>query len=327
MMKSSLYLILLLPLLTALGGCASKPDKPDDHPLSTSQQERALQHARPPQQFGFTVYATPKGIAYAGRCRLHPNHFTSADMIEEAVPVIGMRGRAQRHKLHALIDTSAPESWMEFSVSRDLGAFFMDFNGQFFPYSGEYNTGDINAFAAVVTQLRIDDFFMESIPFYIRMSRGSLGPLSRGIRKPHVDAVLGYDNLSAFEYVQFDFRGNRINFSASTPYTPMTEEIAEVALIVEAPGHGLAVEGIMDGRPVPVLLDLAGDFSLARGDVRVGTTREIQIGDLAFREVPTLLLPVHNVPPRIGRQLLDPYLVTICSREGMVYFEKYPEEE
>ena len=320
-------LLVLLPLLLALGGCASKTDEPEDHPLSTAQQERALLHSRPPQQFGFSVYPTPRGITYSGQGRLHPNHFTSADMIEEGIPVIGMRGRAQRNKLNALIDTSSPHSWMEFSVSRDFDAFFMEMNSQPFPYIGEYNTGGVMAFAAVVTQLRIDNLFIESVPFYVRMSRGSLGPMSRGIREPPVDAVLGYDNLRAFEYIQFDLRDNRINFSASTPYTPVTETAADVALIVRAPGHGLAVEGIIDGKPVPVLLDMAGDFSLARGDARVGATREVQIGDLTFEDVPTLLLPVHNVPPRIGRQLLESYRVTICNRERMVYFEKYPDDD
>ena len=33
------------------------------------------------------------------------------------------------------------------------------------------------------------------------------------------------------------------------------------------------------------------------------------------------------VPPRNGRQLLESYRVTICNRDGMVYFEKYPEDD
>jgi len=37
-------------------------------------------------------------------------------------------------------------------------------------------------------------------------------------------------------------------------------------------------------------------------------------------------IPEHRVaPPRVGRKLLAPYLITICNNEGVVYFEKLME--
>jgi len=318
-----------IPLLSilVLAGCASKNGKREDKPLSQTQIEMCLSHAKPPQQFGFHIFAVGDGIAYSGNGRLHPNHFTSAEMIEEGIPVIGMRGRFPRDTMDVLIDTSSPVSWMEFSVSQDFKAYFMGINDMLIPYRGGYNTGGITAFAGVVTQMRIDNLFIENMPFYIRMAKGSLGPLTRGIHKPKIDAIVGHDNLRIFEYVQFDLQNNAINFSATRPYTPNPDLLVDAVRIVEAPGHGLAVEGEIDGHPTPVILDFAGNFNFARGDIKVGTTRLIEIGRLSFRDTTTLVLPVHAAPPRVGRKLLAPYLITICNKEGMVYFEQLPVEE
>lgn len=310
-----------------LSGCASNSDKPKDNFLSRTQQEMSLSRARAPQQFGFSLHAVEHGITFSGAGRTHPNHFTAAEMIEENIPVIRINGRSRRLSMNILVDVSSPVSWMEFSTSQDFNAYFMGINDMVIPYRGNYNTGGANAYAAVVTQLRINHLFIENVPFYIRMSRGSLGPLARGIRKPKVDAVLGYDNLQIFEYVQFDLQNNAIHFSATNPYTPNEAALSGTAEIVRAPGHGLAVEGIIDDLPTPVIIDFAADFSIARGDAKVATTRLLEVGDLSFTNTRTLLLPTHVAPPRIGRKLLEPYLVTICNKEGVVYFERLPSKE
>ncbi len=321
--RQSVAILILSSLL--LAGCISNNGEPEDNPLSSAQIEMCLSRTRPPQQFGFSIFAVEGGVAYAGRGRLHPNHFTSAEMLEENIPVIRMRGRSKRNTMTVLVDTSSPVSWMEFSTSQDFNAYFMGINDNVIPYRGNYNTGGIKAFASVVTQVRIDNLFIENIPFYIRMSQGSLGPLARGIHKPEIDAIVGYDNLRSFEYVQFDLQDNTISFSASQPYTPNPDILLDVAKIVKAPGYGLAIEGKLDDQPIPLILDFAGDFSLARGDIKVATTRLLQMGHISLRDVPTLVLPTHVAPPRVGRKLLTPYLITICNNEGVVYFEKLME--
>ena len=319
--------ILMLSTLTLAGCLSNNGEPPKDKPLSKTRIEKCLSHPRPPQQYGFSIYPVEGGMAYAGQGRLHPNHLTSAEMLEENIPVIIMRGRSPRNKLNALIDISSPVSWMEFSVSQDFTAYFMGINDHVLPYRGNYNTGGVPAFAAVVTQMRIDNFFIENIPFYIRMAEGSLGPLARGIREPEIDAIVGYDNLRSFEYIQYDLQNNTIGFSATTPFSPTEGLESEVVKIVKVPGHGLAVEGKIDDQSLPIILDFAADYSLARGDVKVATTRLVHIGEIELKEVPTLVLPVHDSPPRVGRKVLAPYIVTICNKKGVVYFEKLPPEE
>ncbi|MEN8254037.1 MAG: hypothetical protein ABFR33_01070 [Verrucomicrobiota bacterium] len=319
------YVAILILSSLMLAGCISKNKEPEDNPISPAQIEMCLSRARPPQQFGFSIFAVEGGIAYAGRGRLHPNHFAYAEMHEENIPVIKMRGRSKRDSMNVLVDTSSPVSWMEFSTSQDFRAFFMGINDEVIPYRGSYNTGGTPAFAAVVTQLRIDTLFIESVPFYIRMAEGSLGPLARGIRKPEVDAVMGYDNLRSFEYIQFDLQNNSIAFSATHPYKPNEALLLEAAKIVAAPGQGLMIEGMVDEEITPITLDFAGNYSLARNGIKTGTTRHVELGHMPFDDVPTLVLPTHTAPPRVGRKLLAPYLITICNKEGMVYFEQIPD--
>ncbi len=318
--------ILLMFASFVLTGCLSNSTEPKDEPLSEVQQEMVLSRARPPQQFGFKIFRIKDGIGFKGQGRLHPNHSTSANMIEGSIPAIKMRGRSQRNRMVALLDISSPVSWMEFSTSQDFGAILLGINDMVLPYRGTYNTGGMNAYAAVVTQLRIDQLFFENVPFYIRMSKGSLGPLARGIRKPKIDAILGYDNLRNFEYIQFDLQNGTITFSTSQPYSENIDRLIDIAHIIEAPGHGLAIEGEIDGKSTPLILDFAGDFSLARGDIKVASTRLLRLGHISLHDVPTLILPVHSAPPRIGRKLLSPYLITICNNEGVVYFESQPEK-
>jgi hypothetical protein len=266
------------------------------------------------------------GITYHGLCRLHPNHYAYKNMKRQGVPIIEMRGRAKRDKMDVLVDLSSPTSWMEFQTSRKFNAHFLGINDEVIPYRGGFNTGGVNAYAAVATQLRIDDLFIENVPFYVRMAMGSIGPLARGIRSPRIDAVLGYDNLRTFEFIQFNFQDNTILFSATDPYKPNKELLINTAKIVRLPGYGLAVEGALPGNPTPIILDPAGHFSFARGDVKVNVTSKVRLGNYAFQNVPTLVLPINNTPPRIGRKMLEPFLVTICNRQGVVYFELPPVE-
>ena len=59
--------------------------------------------------------------------------------------------------------------------------------------------------------------------------------------------------------------------------------------------------------------------------MKVNMTKQVSLGDVVFRKVPTLLLPTYNAPARAGRRMLENYLITICPKKGVVYFERFPE--
>ena len=324
-MKNFFKTIPALFAIVALSGCSTPgSNSGEEVVLPKTQQNTYLSHAKPPQEFGFSAFPVKDGLAYRGRVRLHPNHLALAKYQKGTLPAVSMSGKAHRQKASVLIDFSSPNSWMEFNTSQDLNAVFLGMDDKNIPYRGGYNTGEADAYAGVVRQMRIKQLFMENIPFYIRMAMNSLGPLARGIQTPHIDAVLGYDNLSAFEYIQLDPDAEVIRFSSTAPYTPHEDLLMAKVRIVNSPNHGLAVEGAIFGEPTPIVLDFAGDYHFARGDVKVHSTKQVSLGDVVYRKVPTLLLPLHNAPPRAGRKMLDKYIVTICNREGMVYFERIP---
>lgn len=316
-------LAMALASVLVLAGCKSKKA---GVPLPLEQQSAYLAMAKPPQQFGFTAFKTGEGIACSGTCRLHPRHTAKAKMIKGDIPAIKMMGESRTYTLNVLLDFSSPVSWIEFSKSRELGAHFLGVNKTVIPYRGDLNTGGNNAFASIVTRLRIDQLFIEDLPFYTVMATGSLGPLVRGIYSPKIDAILGYDNLRVFEAIQIDAEKKQIFFSATTPYTPGNSPTTLRARIVKKSGSGLAVMGSVSGEPTPILLDFAGNFDFARGDVKVSSTDTVTLGDLALADVPTLVLPENSSLPRIGRKILSNYVVTICSKQGVVYFDRYPEK-
>ncbi len=316
-------LLILLPACLVLSGCLTTKSK-EEQPISLARQRVYLEKTTTPQELGFSIHRAEKnGIAYSGAARLHPHHLATADMLKK-VPVIKLRGRSKRNTLKALLDFGSASSWLEFSTSREFKARFMGIDGRVIPYRGTSNTGGQNAYAGVVTQLRIDTLFIENIPFYIRMANHSLGPLARGIQKPKVDAVLGYDNLRVFEYIQIDLRNHTVSFSSDLPYIPHDNLLMTTARIINLPGHGLAIEGAIYGSPVPIILDFAGDYHFERGDKKVNNTRQVSLGDIVFRNVPTLVLEPNKSPPRAGRKMLESYIITICAPKGVVYFERPP---
>ncbi len=317
-------LLLILPLLFA--GCASTDKPQPEIVLSQAKQQSFLANAKHPAEFGFDVYRTEDGIGCRGTARLHPNHLAGVELKHGHLPVIDMTGRARRQKMKVLVDTMSPNSWMELSTAQEMKASFLGVGNHSIPYRGNYDTGRVAAYAAVVPQMRIDQLFIESIPLYVRMAMNSLGPLARGIGTPTVDAAMGYDILRLFEYVQFDFVHGAINFSATIPYVPHEDLVMAEAKIVPVNHFGLAVEGAVDGETKGILLDFAGDYEFARGDAKVGTTRQVDLGGVVFVHVPTLVMPIHNAPPRAGRRLLEKYIVTVCPQKGVVYFERPPEE-
>lgn len=290
------------------------------------QQNTYLSHAKEPELFGFRTTQTDQGPAlHDAHARLHPNQTIAIKLSKGQIPVIKIRGHARRIHTTALLDTSSPTSWMEFSTSRKFRAVFLGADTYTIPYSGTFNTGDAPAFAAVVSRIQIDTLQIENVPLYVRMATHSLGPLARGITSPDIGAVLGYDVLQEFAYIRFNSREQLLELSSTQPYTPSEELLMTTADIVAVKNHGLAVAGSLLGKSEPIILDFAGDYHFSRGDAKVNITKQVGLGDVVFRKVPTLILPTYDAPARAGRRMLEDYIVTICPKRGVVYFERFPE--
>lgn len=318
------YMLLFLLLLN---GCSSMPFISSDLslveiPLSEEQQEIYLSKSKPAQHFGFQVFPLPRGeVGLRGSARLHPNQRAQLAMSPIDPLLVPIMGKNKKNTALALLDTASPTSWLEFAYSRDLLAKFLGFRDQHFPYRGQRSTGGVNAYAALVHQLRIDQLFIENMPMYVRMATGSLGPQGRSLDEPQLKAVLGYDVLQLFSIVQIDFPRQMIRFSTTDSYTPNAIDLLAKAAILDHPQGGLVVEGALFGEKTAIVLDLAGAYALARPDIQEPYTRQLSIDELVFRQIPTLPLPPGNLP-YLGRELLDECIITLCPQADVVYIEK-----
>lgn len=307
-----------------LAGCASEPDFGDEEFLSNREQKSALAKTKSPQYFGFGAFPVQGGIGYRGTARLHPNQVATMDLKRDDIPVIDFRGKSRRDNGNVLLDTSSMYSWVEFDTAQDLDVTFMGMKESLAPYPGQH-IGGAKAYAGVIDQIRLDQLFIDNIPMYVRMARGSLGPMARGIYDPPVDMVLGYDVLGLFETIQINLREGTVQLSPSHPYRPNEDLLMSQAQIIPTQGYGLVIDGSVYGRPSPIVIDLAGDYDFMRSDKKVNQTKQVSLGQVVFRHVPTTYLAVDGVLPRAGRRMLENYIITICPNQGYVYLERYPE--
>lgn len=319
------YTLLTLIFTTALlSGCSTKDGNIGaEKYMSEREQKAALAKVKTPQYYGFQVFPIEGGISFRGQARLHPNHQAEMDFLD-GQPVIKIRGKSKRQKGQALLDFSSANTWIEFDKSQEFDVTFLGMNEEFFPSPGQ--SGGVNGYAGVIRQIRIENLFMENVPLFVRMSRGALGPVARNIYDPHVDVSLGYDVLSQFETIQISMRHEKVIFSSSHPYIPNEDLLMSSASIQRISGYGLVIAGTIYGQKTPIVLDLAGDYHFMRNDKRVANTKQVGLGDLVYRKVPTQFLNIEGALPRAGRKMLEPYLITICPQQGFVYFERYPED-
>jgi hypothetical protein len=319
--------VLWLGALAVLSGCILTDKDAEEVVLSDSQIKDFLSMAKMPQLYGFHVVNESNGIGYTGAARFHVNHMAKADFLHDEFPVIKIRGRSRVNNLVMLIDPSTPDSFISYDKAIEFRAKPLGVDGLTIPYRGVYNTGKATAYASVITQLRVHQFFFENVPVYVRMATGGVGPRARFIDEPQIEGVLGYENLRELAFIQIDYTNKKIYLSASIPYE--APEDALQAKIVTRKGYGLLVAGsIFDaerGREIdtPVVIDPAGRYALARADTKSLTTRQLSLGELAIRNVETL--PFNQIEyafPRVGYDFLSKYLVTICPQQGVVYFER-----
>ena len=319
-MKLSINIISIYCLLFLFTGCSTnKVTNTELIVLPKAQQDAYLSRSKPAKYFGYSVFGQPNGaVGLKGEARLHPNHKAIAGMINN-MPLIPISGRNQSFKSFAILDTGSPISWMEFKYAQDLNADFLAYRERNIPYQGIYNIGEVDAYAAVVHQLRIDQLFIENIPLYVKMAIGSLGPQARGIKNPPLSSVIGYDILKLFSVVQFDFDAGIIRLASTQTYTPNEALLVGSSSIIDKEGLGLVVEGSIFGESTPVVLDFAGNYHLTTPNAMYPFTRQLSIGDLVFRKVPTERFD--NIP-RVGNKLFSDLIVTICPKEKIVYFER-----
>jgi hypothetical protein len=313
MKTTSLILFTSAVLLAA--GCKTTETKPE--PVKWKEQSAYMAKVRDPRIYGFNIYQTPGGgIEYRDGSRLHPNQVAELPMKakEPLRPVAMLRGKFGLES-PVLLDFTAVAGWLEFDLAQELGAIpLSERKAQLVKMSGEEFAGCFS----VVPSLRFKQLQVERPLFYVRMANGPIGTLARGIEEPELKGVIGWDLLKTFGQIHLDYAKKRTVISTiETAYDPEPSLfVARVPLLKNA--GVCAVRGLVDGKPEVILIDPAGDFEVATAGSQALTT--VQLDPALVFSTPGVSLSPGGT--RIGAQLLQNYKITICPKEGMIYFEK-----
>jgi hypothetical protein len=313
-MKTTAMILTASAVLLA-AGCKTTETKPE--PVKWKEQSAYMAKVRDPRIYGFNIYQTSGGgIEYRDGCRLHPNQIAELPMKakEPLRPVAMLRGKFGLDA-PVLLDFTAVAGWLEFDLAQELGAIpLSERKAQLVKMSGEEFAGCLS----VVPAMRFKQLQVERPLVYVRMANGPIGTLARGIEEPELKGVIGWDLLKTFGQIYLDYAGKRTVISTvETAYDPEPALfVARVPLIKHA--GVCAVRGLVDGKPEVILIDPAGDFEVATAGAQSVATVQLDPG-LIF-SAPAVASSPGGL--RVGAQLLKNFKITICPKEGMIYFEK-----
>ena len=322
-MRSTMLPMFLTGLLVLAAGC-STPAPRSSVPLSEGQVAALYKAQRRPQVFGMTDYSEKGQASFAGAHRLHAHHLATAltKGKDKRVPLIEISSGSP-NKVLALVDTSSADSWCTPEAGVALGVAPLGPPG--YTRRPRHVLVDAKGFLCVASKLRIEDLHMENALVFMRSATAPLGNLSRDVSAPAPDVVLGTSFLRAFNYVRFDFAKGEILFSATTDYRIRDESLLASVPIQWVDGS-IAVEGMLDGTPTNIIIDVAGDYAAGIAGETGTTLRQISTGDLVTRNVeatPLRNLALTDSPsPRAGLELLSRCVLTLDFRRNLVHFER-----
>ncbi len=314
-MKSTISLFFLSALVLIGSSCKTTEPEPPK-PISWKQQSAYMAKVKDPRYFGYSIYQTPGGIEYRGGSRVRSNQAKMLDMeVKQPLrPVVMVRGNLGL-TVPLLLDLTSASSWMEFDMAESMGAVpLSEDSAHLVKTPGE----EIPGCLSVVSTIRAGQVFMENPLVYVRMANGSLGSLARGIEKPEVKGVIGWDLLKKFEQIYFDYSKKRVAISTvKSAYVPDPSQLIAKLPLVKNIG-ACAVRGIVDGKEGVIFIDPAGDFEVAT-DGATAVSSIVLDPDLVFSAPAVAESPSGT---RIGARLLQNYQIIICPQAGWVYFEK-----
>ena len=311
-------------LAFALAACSTPPT--GIRPFTAGQRGAFLKRAKPPEAFGLTSYRTDDGPIFAGAHRLHHGQtavLPFAGTEEDAPPMVDLSILGVKKPIRALVDTTSRDNWAVPELVPLMRGVPIGPPGV--GRTADHVLDDVGGILFIAPKIVLDEAQVESALFYARAAFGPLGPPARWVAEPEPQAVLGATLLRAFPLCQLDLPRQRIVLATSQDYTPDEGRLLATLPLLDEKG-AMACLATLDGKPGKVLLDIAGDFEMAVNDPIAAAVTQLTLGDLVLRHVPVqnghdlgLGLPDN---PRLGRRLLQRFVITIDTRRKLVYFER-----
>ncbi len=296
-------------VLLSLAGCKTTDSTAE--PISWGQQKAYLSRVRDPRVFGLSIYDTPAGLQLRGGGRLHPSQGAVLDMVAKKPfrPVVKISGSTKR-VYPVLLDFVSNRSWLEFGAAQKMLATPV---AEYKPELIRLPNDEIPACLSIVSKFRLDQLHIENPLVYVRLAKGAIGSISRGIDDLDLAGVIGWDLLRKMEQIRFLYSEKKVVLFTTEPYDPNPSVVIAALPLVKHAG-ACAVRGRVNGKDQLILIDPAGDFEVA------GTSSSIELTpDLVFSSSEEAVSPGGV---RIGARALQRYEICICPKVGLIYFEK-----
>lgn len=312
-MKMKPDFFFIAALLLSAAACKTTETKP----VPWKTQSAYLAKVRDPRIYGFSIYQTPAGIEFRDGGRLHPDQIAALSMeAEDPLRPVVMTKRNLGLESPVLLDFSTSASWLEFDLAQALGALPVgEREAQLVALPGEKIAGC----PSMVPSMRFKQLYVERPLVNVRMATGPLGGvLARGIEKPELKGVIGWEILRKFEQIHLDYAEERVSLVTSgAAYMPDPARLIGKLPLVKHAG-ACAVNGLVNGEASLILIDPAGDFEIATDGAAPVSSVQLD-ADLLFSAPAVVKSPGGT---RIGARLLKGYKVVVCPQAGVIYFEK-----
>ena len=330
---------LLATALLGAGGCTT-PKTLEAVPLSQTEVDQFLASGRDARTYGITIYPGASGTRFEFANRPRTERRMRLDFTgprSSRRPVVKGQS-AITDPFPILLDTSSRQSWATLTAAKGLEY------RVFAPPEGEYAdhvAADIPGYAGVGNKLIFDKLHVESPVYYVAPARGGLGALARAAERPglppalaakrekaagQLPLVLGNETLRNFAYVRFDFPARAVELSSTRAYQP-ADGAAVAANLPMLDWRGRpAVQATLDGQPILLVLDTAGDFDLVLpGEPANVGPAELALGARATAAVDVAAAADYGLPAefpaRLGLGVLADYAVTLDFKNRRVLFE------
>lgn len=336
--------LLLLSFLLFAAGCATTPMLTPT-PLTQDALDAFLQSGRDARYYGITIYHDAAGDRFEFANRIHQDRNARMDFASPRsmdVPLIVAR-TSRFVDFNLLLDSSARQNWLLFQSVKA-----MDYR-PFAPPTGEYPDHvamDIPGYAGVANKIVMNTLHVESPVFFVPPAIGGLGPLARAEENPYASpsaakkrrqlgakthAVMGAALMKAFSFIRFDFDARQVFFGSHTTYRPAVPSAVLAQLPMMNWRGRPMVEGTLDGQPIRLVVDTAGDFDLSLPGEPDATEGTLVLGnwtveDAAIQSHAEGGLP-EDFPARIGLGLLARHYLTLDHKQHIVWIEETADPE
>lgn len=315
----------------ALVGCVSlsvdsdsDPDADLGSPLPPAELEMLYQRAHDPRQHFIMIQAGESGPVFDGAHRLHPEQRWTEPFRSDkdwTAPILTIQGDSIKN-VTALVDTTSAENWTDLETANRMN--LIPLGPPAFATQPVHVDDSAQGFLCVSDRLRIGEIQVETGLFFVRNWRAPLQILDRGFDDPHPQCVLGMRFLLPFAHVRFDFPGRSLTLAVDGSYNPSPPRIV-ASIPYRERAWALTVEGNLNGEPVPVVLDTAGQYGLAVANPTPAPVT-LTMGDWALE--PTVAVDVKEAgltldrAVHVGLGVLSRYIVTLDHLQGLVHIEQ-----